>query len=177
MSNHLVVGTAAVLVDIAMRDCCRGADLVLSKFCPDGWLECDIFSVTDGRWTEYEIKMSRSDVSNDACKRLFELPDGTLRQRHRVAHFELHDTTYWRKHDLIASGDRRGPSKFWYVLPGWIMPADAVPAWAGLIEVYDSPRVTKQAPLLHDGRVSEHVMAQARETIAKRHRKKLREES
>jgi hypothetical protein len=116
----------------------------LPNFTPRRWWECDLFELTAaGYFREYEVKVSLADFRADAGK---ESTAWTPGQGRRVE----------RKHDLLARGDPRGPSRFWYVVPAGLVDVAAVPAWAGLIEMHTAPscawyreRVVRPAPRLH----------------------------
>lgn len=111
-----------------------GSDVVLAPcYTPDGWYECDIYALTRaGYAVEFEIKLTLSDFRADAKKcddvidrqaEWTKLPGGG---------FGAPRTTR-RKHDRLAVGDPKGPSRFFYVVPEGLLEPHQVPAWAGLI--------------------------------------------
>ena len=115
------------------------------NYTPVGWWECDVWGVTKARYVvEYEIKLSVNDFRNDAEK---------ARERWTREDGWMTDTT---KHAALASGDRRGPSRFFYVVPSELQSKiePRLPAWSGL-GLFDGRRVffVKEAPKLHTHKV------------------------
>jgi hypothetical protein len=139
--------------------------VMVPNYTPDDWHECDLFGVTRaGYFHEYEIKLTRGDFRADAAKRL---PD-------RYRHVPVDGTTFGRydrvagqrKHDRIGSGDAKGPSRFFYVMPRDMVPVDEVPAWAGLFHLVPWRQTVRleqvrDAPKLHAGKVDRHVFRHA----------------
>lgn len=105
--------------------------LVIPNYTPDGWFECDVFEVTAaGYFREYEIKLTRSDFKADTKK---------VKQRYdweRRCHIKGQT-----KHDQLSTFETKGPTKFWFVVPGEyrdgeivpLISAAEVPSWAGLL--------------------------------------------
>lgn len=136
----------------------------LPGYTPSGWWECDVFEVTKaGYFREYEIKTSRGDFFRDAAKAM------PAPYPLRAAAFASGspEPTGPRKHDRLAAGDPRGPSRFWYVVPAGLLMLDEVPEWAGLIECdLTGKRVTqtvaRAAPKLHGEPIDPEVAKHAR---------------
>jgi hypothetical protein len=125
--------------------------IVVPNFTPAQWFECDVFSVTKaGYWTEQEIKLTAGDFRADAEKeRRYHRP----RRDDEPGMFDMtHDDV--KKHDLLASGDPRGPNQFWYVLTADVAASVIVPLWAG-VKIAKEERwgftlkVERPAPRLH----------------------------
>lgn len=116
------------------------------------WWECDVFEVTDsGYWREYEIKISRADFFADAKK---DRP---------VAYNYLPGAARETKHQVLARGDRAGPSRFWYVMPAGLIKPEELPSWAGLIEFAGNyERQVVAAPPIHNEKVDPRIVAHAR---------------
>lgn len=98
---------------------------VVPNYTPRQWWECDVFEVTKtGYMREYEVKVTRGDFFADAKKEMEEGPYqfGVIRPM-------------VKKHDLLAAGDPRGPSAFYYVTPPGLIQPHELPVWAGLIEI------------------------------------------
>lgn len=118
------------------------------NYTPAGWWECDLWAVSKaGYATEYEIKLSASDFKADAQK----------------SRRDWKSRSTLSKHDLLAKGDERGPSRFFYVVPANIEEeiAPLVPSWAGLATVYHNSRrpdyihvSIPHAPHLHKRKVT-----------------------
>lgn len=105
-------------------------NLVLPNYTPKNWWECDVAALTaKGYLREFEIKVSHQDFTRDFLKR-----NGSE-----------------RKHQLLADGDHRGPTQFWFVMPEELAGRIAVPPYAGLITVVGRYlRKVKSAPRLHN---------------------------
>lgn len=114
------------------------------------WWECDLLRISKSMLAhEFEIKASLQDFRADFSKR----------------------SRRGQKHTLLAL--RKGwPNRFSFVLPQGLVPANEVPAHAGLIEIqvdrggnWGWAQVVRQAPLLHDRKVEEaevqHMMRNA----------------
>lgn len=118
---------------------------VLPNYTPLNWFECDVFELTEaGYFREYEIKLTLSDFKVDAEKYRRTYDRATQTQ------------TDHKKHDLLKSGDSRGPCQFWYVAPVGLLSPETVPQWCGLIEIETSAnrrlwetKELKPAPKLH----------------------------
>lgn len=112
--------------------------VMCGRYTPPGWWECDVYAITKaGYGVEYEIKRTRQDFHLDKTKRK---GSGVY------------------KHDLLANGDERAPSRFYYVTPKGLLSLDEIPEWAGLIEFSDSGAFvlldyTKKATRIHSEKV------------------------
>ena len=106
---------------------------VLNNYTPIDWWECDVFEITDaGYFREYEIKLSVSDFKADSKKekRGWEYnPDTRVVTQPRIG----------GKHEMLASGDTRGPSAFSFVTPEGLIEGGSIPEWAGLITAHWIP--------------------------------------
>jgi hypothetical protein len=133
----------------------RQSAVCVANYYPPHWWENDVFRITrDGYWIEYEIKTSLSDFKADAAK-----------------------TKVWRgetvnKHQLLASGDLRGPSRFFFVVPA-VLDVDC-PAWAGLIRVSKlsrglSKNICKPATKLHSAKAGPEALHLAMRAVYYRH--------
>lgn len=119
--------------------------LVVPNFTPNGWWECDVWSVTKaGFAVEHEIKLTRSDFKVDSKKS----NSDDWRVRRGLSPLR-------NKHALLADGSPQGPSRFWFVVPVEIAEGLEVPEWAGLKTARLSKngwcfsRIAKVAPRLH----------------------------
>lgn len=119
-----------------------GRSLVLPRFTPPGWYECDVCEVTDaGYLREYEIKLSRRDFWADSYKGM---APGRL-----------------SKHEKLRMRADVGPSQFWFIIPVGLVPVDQVPDFAGVYTVqwnstspWKSTFLEKRpAPRLHSHKV------------------------
>lgn len=115
--------------------------MVMPRFTPIGWWECDLFELThSGYFREYEVKLTIADFWADA---------GKLRTRY------LPEPRTEKKHDLLAAGAIQGPAQFWFVTPQGLLANEPMPAWAGWIELVPGhrnrliPVQRKAAPRLH----------------------------
>lgn len=107
---------------------------------PKGWWECDMFATTKaGYWSEYEIKMSRSDFLNDFKKKM-----AVVNGRRRSSRF-CNDHNTLNKHELLAAHDIMGPSYYWFCTPEGLVDISEVPEYAGLIE-FPAPKTLKSSP-------------------------------
>lgn len=134
----------------------------LPRFTPMGWWECDVFELTKtDRFREYEVKTSLADFKNDAKKDKQVSGSGHYGPDNRWT------CKMENKHELLAKGDPRGPSSFWFVTPVDLLPITMLPAWAGLIELVDrGPKWSAssrwqisekvKAPKLHDTPAPQH---------------------
>ena len=145
----------ALLSDRWQRSFC------LPNYTPTGWWECDMFELTpDGYFREFEVKLSVADFRADRGKA--QDIRGTQRwEPNPTAKFPggtryVCDTE--KKHDLLAKGDARGPSQFYFVTPEGLLDGEPLPVWAGWLEAYTvSPnpgaslylRQRVEAPRLH----------------------------
>ena len=145
--------------------------LCIPNYTPENWWECDVFEVSkSGYFREFEVKVSRSDFFADAKKETVRYPGGWYSGFKGVTE---------NKHELLAAGDVRGPSIFYYVTPEGLLKPDEIPPWAGLIEVRDGnsvlytqgeftsvPRIfereIKKAPRLHREKVAQAVIDHVR---------------
>lgn len=139
----------------------------LQNYTPVHWWECDIFEITAaGYFREYEIKLTRGDFFADAKKNR---PKNFGRQATWDSVTKIytpHEVEL--KHDLLAVGDIRGPSKFWYLTPENLIKPEELPKWAGLIEFHFNSvfgfREKVKAPQIHKTKCVENVLSAARET-------------
>jgi len=138
----------ALYLSLARRE--RGRFLIVPNFTPPGWWESDLWLCRASGYTvEHEIKRSRRDFEADGQKAREWLTVSGDELRARREH----------KHELLASGDNRGPGQFYFVAPKGLLAADEVPAWAGLKLVYDHVvSVEKQAPKLHRAKVTDEAL-------------------
>jgi hypothetical protein len=136
--------TAADIEFALMRR--HGKTTIMPRFTPAHWWECDVCEITaNGYMREFEIKTSRSDFLRDAKKHTF-AGWNSPNPRQRL-----------NKHELLASGDTRGPSCFYFATPKGLLDPHDIPVWAGLIEVtmdsrrssYPIEEITVKAPKLH----------------------------
>lgn len=99
----------------------------LNNYTPPQWWECDVFELTrSGFFREYEIKQSRSDFFKDRTKDKRDYQGFNEVTRN-------FDYTTSVKHELIANGSVRGPSRFYFVVPDGLLKLDELPKWSGLI--------------------------------------------
>lgn len=135
-----------------------GRKCIFPHVTPIGWWECDMFSMTGrGYWSEHEIKTSRGDYLNDFKKEMAILYG--RRRSSRYCGQKGVDTL--NKHELLAAGDPRGPSHFWFCMPEGMVDPSEVPDYAGIMTFplpgSDNPsphymkywRVERKAPRLH----------------------------
>lgn len=122
---------------------------LMPRYTPAHWWECDVCEVTEsGYFREYEIKMSRADFRVDANKdREIFTGDYSIPHNQRARE---------SKHGLLAAGDPRGPSAFYFVTPIGLLNEEDIPQWAGLIEIesrahsnYPLDWIKRKAPRLH----------------------------
>lgn len=100
----------------------------MPNWTPKGWFECDVIEITKaGFFTEYEIKLSRSDFAADQHKH----------SRHWVFNDDLQKYGYnsVNKHKAIAA--KKGPSRFYFVCPEHLLEQSDLPVWAGLIWAHE----------------------------------------
>lgn len=130
--------TERALINALMRDRWQ-KNFCLPNYTPPGWWECDLFEVTPaGYFREYEVKLSIADFRADRSKQqdvrgtgrwvpnpTAKFPGGTRYECDRES-----------KHDLLAKGDARGPSQFYFVTPAGLLDTEPLPPWAGWLEVY-----------------------------------------
>ena len=116
--------------------------MIVPNCYPVKWFECDLLCITHaGFMCEYEIKLTLADFLADAKKGYG--PVGPS------------------KHELLAKGDVKGPSKFWFIVPDTLK-VD-VPDFAGLLRLNTLPdkgsfgwfTAVKKAPRLHKTKMSE----------------------
>lgn len=118
----------------------------LPNYTPPKWWECDMFERTRaGYFREYEVKISVADFRQDGEK---------LKEVYTNAHFT--ERKKEKKHELLAAGDSRAPSQFFYVTPEGLLERETLPPWAGWIEIYAvegsrglHERVRVKAPQIH----------------------------
>lgn len=141
---------------------------IMPRFTPLHWWECDLIEITPaGYFREFEIKMSRKDYFIDAQKQRAVDWNSPLRVQGRPVPIE-------NKHTLLAAGDPRGPSCFWFVTPAGLIQEHELPLWAGLIEVhftlsecgesigFPQERIVKEAPRLHRVKVDPKITQSAK---------------
>lgn len=134
----------------------------LPNFTPGKWWECDVFEITKaGYFREYEVKVSRGDFFADAKKDKERWPHGWAPGAQKLVE---------RKHDLLAAGDVRGPSAFYYVTPKGMVEPHELPVWAGLIHVELIPAY-RESGVLQPARIVEREITKA----PRLHRQKLAE--
>jgi hypothetical protein len=143
------------------------SEILLPNYTPFHWWECDLFRLSKtGFFTEYEIKLTRSDFAADKKKghTISEWKDGKGSSR-----FAL-------KHDLLAGEKQEWiPKMFYYVVPTNLIKATEVPAWAGLIYArrvsrhYVLMKIIKRAPSLHRIAMSEKMKRKAHKTVYNRY--------
>lgn len=158
--NYRIPTTASVLECLVSRRWRR--NFCLPNYTPRLWWECDLFEVTKADcFIEYEIKTARNDFFQDARKG----------RRGRFRYDEKSDQ--WTggllamKHELLAAGDKRGPQRFWYVVPDGLVEIDEIPEWAGYIKIlWEKDRlrekIMKRAPTLHTAKITDGVADHAR---------------
>jgi len=134
----------------------KGYALCCPNYTPAGWWECDVFGVTkSGAAVEFEIKLTRADFAQDGAKdkQVFPRPFGT-------------PPRIENKRELMRSGDKRAPARFFYVAPKGMIEPSELPDCCGLMEFNADGvihfSVKKEAPKLHGERVSDAVMNHVR---------------
>lgn len=119
---------------------------------PRGWWECDMISLTKADyWSEFEIKMTRSDFKADfkksidgwAAARMRGAPKGTVWRRSNLDRAEYEAPLY--KHELLASECTKGPKQFWFCTPEGLLTEDDIPEYAGWIE-FPEPSSNRPSP-------------------------------
>jgi hypothetical protein len=111
--------------------------ICIPNFTPAHWWECDLAEFTEGgRFTEFEVKMSRSDFMADSRK----TDDLFFKEGPALT-----------KHQALSIGHKDGPNHFWFVTMQGIVTANEVPQWAGWMEFNKLGGITerKDAPKLH----------------------------
>jgi hypothetical protein len=134
----------------------------IPRYTPHAWWECDVFSLTErGYFREFEVKLTVRDFEADAKKRMEKRP------------WQYGTPPVWEyKHALLAMGDPRGPSEFYYVVPAGLITAADLPPFAGLIELTDRgdghrptwrwmERTVVEAPRLHNVKAEATTRTQA----------------
>lgn len=136
--------------------------LCLPRYTPRQWWECDVFELTErGYFREYEVKLTLRDFHADAEKSQDIRSTGRWVQNPARPGCSNYVCDQEKKHALLAMGDPRGPVEFWFVTPVGLVTPDALPPFAGLIELHDrgeghrptwrwSPHIVVQAPRLHE---------------------------
>lgn len=133
--------------------------LVMPNYTPPNWWENDVMAITNsGYLVEHEIKITKSDFDKDSFKEMDERgPAG------------------WRtggvlnKHALLAKGDPRGPSRFYFVVAEGIEHQIELPDWAGLKVARSHNRrvftaTIKKAPQLHKQKIDPLLITKALST-------------
>ena len=135
----------------------------LHRYTPDKWWECDVMEITkSGLWREYEIKLSKADFLLDAKKTRLVLP-------HRYGKPQLTEN----KHDELAKEGSRGPSQFWYVVPAGMIEPEDVPAWAGLIVIWQNFKIDDETGLPTSVLANKRLTESERKKAPYRHREKV----
>lgn len=156
--------TANDAINALLRDRYRRS-VVMPRYTPIGWWECDVFELTnDGYFREYEIKLSVADFKADAKKKNVVQWEGGKRLETPREDF---------KHEHLALKTPGGPVQFWFVTPENLLSAEMIPSFAGLIELRARengrgaiqlfPVQRIKAPRLHntkaDPKIKPHVMS------------------
>lgn len=123
-----------------------GKSFCLPNYTPPKWWECDMFERTSaGYFREYEVKITVADFRRDGQKATEVYNNAQLSEKKQEKKFEL-----------LAAGDPRGPSQFFYVTPEGLLDRETLPPWAGWIEIYSvegsrglHERVRVKAPQIH----------------------------
>lgn len=153
--------TAAQIVALLVGNRYRRG-FVLPHYTPHRWWECDVFEATEaGYFREYEVKVSRADFLKDAAKArtvYANEPVPEAERQHPWQRTRLVERRGDGKHELLAAGDPRGPSRFWFVTPTGLLKPEEVPEWAGLIEVDQRKarlveREVRKAPRRHGEKI------------------------
>ncbi len=124
-----------------MQDLIRRS-LVMPRYTPVGWWECDVFELTgSGYFREYEVKLSLADLRKDSKKRR-EIRNTGRYEPVPEAEAKFNGQSRWvceyeTKHDLLQSACPAGPVEFYYVTPEGMVTEDWIPLWAGWIELHD----------------------------------------
>lgn len=142
----------------------RNNRYICPNFTPVGWWECDMFAITEsGYWVEYEIKLCIPDFKRDHKKsREIWKPWKPGVQQPMESE---------KKHNLMALGSDRGPSRFYYILPADMIKPEDIPEFAGLIEAWPNPNrsislmVKKKAPILHRTPAPQKVITQVHQSF------------
>ena len=141
-----------------------GARVIAPNYTPRDWFECDLWLVTRAGYAyEYEIKRTVADFKADQQKQM------SLGYRHLAPYESLGVKS---KHEMMAEGSARGPSRFWFVLPRGL--GVEIPVWAGHIEAWMQNGIfrhneLKPAPRLHKEKVEEPEVSLAQERLAWRY--------
>lgn len=134
------------------RNFSGSSDLILPRFTPNSWFECDVWRLTKAQFVdEFEIKMTVADFKADMAKSHRKGHDYDRENRRLIERPEK------SKHGLLAAGQGH-PNRFWFVVPetlaGLIRPH--LPAHAGLMvaHFYQNGRCSgiyaeRQAPRIH----------------------------
>lgn len=144
----------------------------MPRYTPTGWWECDLFHITERSYSmEFEVKLTVADFRRDAEKSKRVLwTNAQWEEQYKARGDAIRnklppppEPPNERKHDLLAAGDPRGPSSFYYVTPEGLLDKEPLPPWAGWIEIYERtdqyrtilyerPRV--KAPKIHTVKVT-----------------------
>lgn len=137
----------------------RKSRVACPNYTTPGWWEADLWTVSpSGYAAEYEVKISKKDFRSDSLKTV---------DRFQAARHRRNGTEPKTKHQRLASGDVRGPSRFYFVTPEGLLAPEDIPPWAGWIEVnkngrWTVPTIRKSAPQLHRQKVDPKVEAHCR---------------
>lgn len=135
------------------------------------WESDKLIETKTGYIYEFEIKISRADFKNDfkhkvekhmilmgskACgveylPSFTEWYNGLLERAKTSAYARSRLAYYEQDKERNRIDNQRKPNKFYYAVPDGLIQADEVPAYAGLIWVSNTGRLTevKKAPYLH----------------------------
>lgn len=116
-------------------------DWICPNFYPQGWFECDIFSLTKaGYFHEHEIKLNRQDFLNDAKKSM------------KISYQTKEEKT---KYELLESGYEKGPVHFWYLVPEGLLEPNDIPFFTGLKYIckYNRIQIIQKAKRLHNSKL------------------------
>lgn len=150
------------------------SQLMIPNYTPNHWFESDMIRVTNsGYMEEYEIKISVADFKIDCRKGPSE------RDKQFFLSFSPESSTYKNfdprtKHERLASGDARGPCRFFFAMPEDMAAKVEIPEWAGLVtfrenqygicmnRMDEETNTYKKPKQLHKGKVCEKMMDHAR---------------
>ena len=121
---------------------------------PPGWFECDLMAITEaGYMYEFEIKLSRSDFLHDAKK-------GRAPEYLKEYYAGLKMKYGITKYERLSSGDKNGPSRFWYIVPEVLLDKIELPPFSGCLCVKEMShfiflKEIQKAPRLHTHKMNE----------------------
>lgn len=135
--------SSAIINQLVARTWMR--HLCIPNFTPPNWWECDLAEFTDGgRFTEFEVKISRSDFAADARKTECSASTWLAALRHGP---------WLTKHQALKVGHPSGPNRFYFVTPLGLVVRSEIPSWAGWMTI-NGRTISEviKAPPLHRGR-------------------------